>query len=119
LIRWIGYYSLTKVFKGKPFISKPISSLLTWGKLALFVFNTIVYNSALYSASELQNMLSMKSALEQNHTIDVLLTRYSASCSGSTRNLALPESDSQNLDSSRTVKPYWKFQTKKPIKSRF
>jgi hypothetical protein len=29
LIRWIGYYSLTKVFKGKPFISKPISSLLT------------------------------------------------------------------------------------------
>jgi hypothetical protein len=59
LIRFgLDYYSLTKVFKGKPFISRPISSLLTLRKSwRLFVFNTIVYNSALYSASELQNII--------------------------------------------------------------
>jgi hypothetical protein len=36
---WIDYYSLTKVFKGKPFISRPISSLLTLRK-NFFRFST-------------------------------------------------------------------------------
>jgi hypothetical protein len=56
LIRFgLDYYSLSV---GKPFISRPISSLLTLRKnWRLFVFNTIVYNSALYSASELQNII--------------------------------------------------------------
>jgi hypothetical protein len=42
---WIGLLQFNKVFKGKPFISRPISSLLTLRKnWRLFVFNTIVYN---------------------------------------------------------------------------
>jgi hypothetical protein len=78
LIRFgLDYYSLTKVFKGKPFISKPISSLLTLRESGAFFsfFNTIVYNSALYSASELQNIIEHEKCTEQNHSIDVLLTR--------------------------------------------
>jgi hypothetical protein len=67
-------------------------------EMAPFRFQHHCLHSALYSASELQNIIEHEKCTEQNHTIDVLLTRYSASCSGSTRNLALPESDSQNLE---------------------
>jgi hypothetical protein len=79
LIRFgLDYYSLTKVFKGKTVHQQADFKFIdVEEKLAPFsFFKTIVYNSALYSASELQNIIEHEKVhSEQNHSIDVLLTR--------------------------------------------
>jgi hypothetical protein len=79
LIRFgLDYYSLTKVFKGKTVHQQADFKFIdVEEKLAPFsFFNTIVYNSTLYSASELQNIIEHEKVhSEQNHTIDVLITR--------------------------------------------
>jgi hypothetical protein len=79
LIRFgLDYYSLTKVFKGKTVHQQADFKFIdVEEKLAPFsFFNTIVYNSALYSASELQNIIEHEKVhSEQNHSLDVLLTR--------------------------------------------
>jgi hypothetical protein len=79
LIRFgFDYYSLTKVFKGKTVHQQANFRFIDVNeKLAPFsFFNTIVYNSALYSASELENIIEHEKVhSEQNHTMDVLLTR--------------------------------------------
>jgi hypothetical protein len=63
-------------------------------KLAPFRFSTPLCIIRPYSAARpVAKLLSMKSAANKN-TIDCFNRDYSASCSGSTRNLALPESDS-------------------------
>jgi hypothetical protein len=74
----LDYYSLTKVFKGKTVHQQADFKFIdVEEKLAPFsFFNTIVYNSALYSASELQNIIEHEKVhSEQNHSIDVLITR--------------------------------------------
>jgi hypothetical protein len=74
----LDYYSLTKVFKGKTVHQQADFKFIdVEEKLAPFsFFNTIVYNSALYSASELQNIIEHEKVhSEQNHSLDVLLTR--------------------------------------------
>jgi hypothetical protein len=79
LIRFaLDYYSLTKVFKGKTVHQQADFKFIdVEEKLAPFsFFNTIVFNSALYSASELQNIIEHEKVhSEQNHSLDVLLTR--------------------------------------------
>jgi hypothetical protein len=74
----LDYYSLTKVFKGKTIYQQADFKFIdVKEKLAPFsFFNTIVYNSALYSVSELQNIIEHEKVhSEQNHSIDVLITR--------------------------------------------
>jgi hypothetical protein len=79
LIRFgLDYYSLTKMFKGKTVHQQADFRFIDVEEtLAPFsFFNTIVYNSALYSASELQNIIEHEKVhSEQNHSIDVLITR--------------------------------------------
>jgi hypothetical protein len=100
------------VFKGKPSISKPISSLLTLRKSGwpFFVFQ---HHCILrpYSAARPKNIIEHEKCTEQKHN----------RCFNATiqhpvlvqpRNLAYQKAILQNLNSSRTVKPYWKFQTK-------
>jgi hypothetical protein len=90
------------VFKGKTVHQQPISSLLTLRKRRLFSFSTPLCTIRPYTARpSCKTLLSMKSALEQNHSIDVLLATIQHPVLVQPRNLALPESDSQNLDSSR------------------
>lgn len=75
----LDYYSLTKVFKGKTIQQQADFKFIDVNeKLAPFsFFNTIVYNSALYSASELQNIIEHEKVhSEQNHTVDVLIARF-------------------------------------------
>ena len=72
------FYSLRKIFKGKTIERQADFKLIdTSENLAPFsFFNTIVYNSSLYSSSELQNILEHEKVhSEQNHTIDVLIAR--------------------------------------------
>jgi hypothetical protein len=74
----LDYYSLTKVLKGKIVRQQAHFKFIdVEEKLAPFsFFNTIVYNSALYSPSELQNIMEHEKVhSEQNHTVDVLITR--------------------------------------------
>ncbi|MGO4818761.1 M56 family metallopeptidase [Flavobacterium sp. W22_SRS_FP1] len=74
----LDYYSLTKVFKGKTVHQQADFRFIdVEEKLAPFsFFNTIVYNSTLYSVSELQYIIEHEKVhSEQNHSIDVLLTR--------------------------------------------
>jgi hypothetical protein len=61
----------------------------------------------------------MKSAQRQNHSIDVLHASIQHPVLVQPRNLALPESDSQNLEFIADSEALLKFQTKKRIKSRF
>jgi hypothetical protein len=77
LIRFgLDYYSLTKVFKGKPFISRPISSLLTLRKLAPFRFQHHCVQFGLIQRVRVAKYYwAWKVHSEQNHSIDVLLTR--------------------------------------------
>jgi hypothetical protein len=98
------YYSLTKVFR-KTVHQQAV--YWRWGKLRFSFFNTLctIRHTARPSC---KTLLSMKKCTKNKTSID---SHYSASCSGSTRK-------DQNLESSQTVKPYWKFQTK-AIKSRF
>ena len=72
------FYSLIKIFKGKTIERQADFKLIdTSENLAPFsFFNTIVYNSSLYSSSELQNILEHEKVhCDQNHTADVLIAR--------------------------------------------
>jgi len=72
------FYSLHAVLKGKNIHNQADFKLIdTTENVAPFsYFNTIVYNSSLYSSSELQNILEHEKVhSEQNHTIDVLISR--------------------------------------------
>ena len=72
------FYSLQKVFKGKIIKRQADFKFIDLqDNLAPFsFFNTIVYNSSLYSSSELENILEHEKVhSEQNHTVDVLLSR--------------------------------------------
>ena len=74
----IDFYSLQKVFKGKIIKRQADFKFIDLqDNLAPFsFFNTIVYNSSLYSSSELENILEHEKVhSEQNHTVDVLLSR--------------------------------------------
>ncbi|MFV8366399.1 M56 family metallopeptidase [Flavobacterium sp. XS1P27] len=74
----IDFYSLQKVFKGKLIKRQADFKFIdVQDNLAPFsFFNTIVYNSSLYSSSELENILEHEKVhSEQNHTVDVLLSR--------------------------------------------
>ena len=74
----IDFYSLQKVFKGKIIKHQADFKFIDLqDNLAPFsFFNTIVYNSSLYSSSELENILEHEKVhSEQNHTVDVLLSR--------------------------------------------
>jgi hypothetical protein len=72
------FYSLQKVLKGKIIKRQADFKFIDLqNNLAPFsFFNTIVYNSSLYSSSELENILEHEKVhSEQNHTIDVLISR--------------------------------------------
>jgi hypothetical protein len=72
------FYSLNTVLKGKSVQQQADFKFIdTTENVAPFsFFNTIVYNSSLYSSSELQNILEHEKVhSEQNHTIDVLISR--------------------------------------------
>ncbi|MFV5701201.1 M56 family metallopeptidase [Flavobacterium sp. XS2P12] len=72
------FYSLNTVLKGKSIQQQADFKFIdTNENVAPFsYFNTIVYNSALYTASELENILEHEKVhSEQNHTIDVLISR--------------------------------------------
>ncbi|UQD57215.1 M56 family metallopeptidase [Flavobacterium sp. K5-23] len=72
------FYSLKKLLKGKLIQRQADFKLVdTKENLAPFsFFNTIVYNSTLYSPAELENILEHeKIHSEQNHTVDVLISR--------------------------------------------
>ena len=72
------FYSLRTVLKGKLIEQQADFKFIDIkDNLAPFsYFNTIVYNSALYSPSELESILEHeKIHSEQNHTVDVLISR--------------------------------------------
>jgi hypothetical protein len=72
------FYSLQKVFKGKIIKRQADFKFIDLqDNLAPFsFFYTIVYNSSLYSSSELENILEHEKVhSEQNHTVDVLISR--------------------------------------------
>ena len=72
------FYSLNTVLKGKSIQQQADFKFIdTIENVAPFsFFNTIVYNSSLYNSSELQNILEHEKVhSEQNHTIDVLISR--------------------------------------------
>ncbi|MFV5695289.1 M56 family metallopeptidase [Flavobacterium sp. LB3P122] len=72
------FYSLNAVLKGKIIQQQADFKFIDIKEnVAPFsYFNTIVYNSALYSASELENILEHEKVhSEQNHTVDVLISR--------------------------------------------
>lgn len=72
------FYSLHCVLKGKTIQSQADFKFIdTTENVAPFsYFNTIVYNSSLYSTSELENILEHEKVhSEQNHTVDVLISR--------------------------------------------
>ncbi|RTY69577.1 M56 family metallopeptidase [Flavobacterium sp. LB2P53] len=72
------FYSLQKIVKGKTIKRQANFKFIDLkDNLAPFsYFNTIVYNSSLYSSSELENILEHEKVhSEQNHTVDVLISR--------------------------------------------
>ncbi|MFV8270036.1 M56 family metallopeptidase [Flavobacterium sp. GT2N3] len=72
------FYSLHTVLKGKNIQNQADFKFIdTTENVAPFsYFNTIVYNSSLYSSSELENILEHEKVhSDQNHTIDVLISR--------------------------------------------
>ncbi|MDG2432931.1 M56 family metallopeptidase [Flavobacterium sp.] len=72
------FYSLRKLFKGQPSTKKANFVLIdsSENRAPFSFFKTIVYNSALYNASELQNILEHEKVhSEQYHSVDVLLSR--------------------------------------------
>lgn len=72
------FYSLNTVLKGKTIQNQADFKFIdTTENVAPFsYFNTIVYNSSLYSSSELENILEHEKVhSEQNHTVDVLISR--------------------------------------------
>jgi len=72
------FYSLSKIFKGKTIQQQADFKFIdvTENISPFSYFNTIVYNSSLFSKSELENILEHEKVhSEQNHTIDVLISR--------------------------------------------
>ncbi|TDE30502.1 peptidase M56 [Flavobacterium ranwuense] len=72
------FYSLNTVLKGKTIQNQADFKFIdTTENIAPFsYFNTIVYNSSLYSNSELENILEHEKVhSDQNHTVDVLISR--------------------------------------------
>ena len=72
------FYSLSKIFKGKTVQQQADYKFIdVIENISPFsYFNTIVYNSTLYSSAELENILEHEKVhSEQNHTIDVLISR--------------------------------------------
>ncbi|MNS04213.1 BlaR1 peptidase M56 [compost metagenome] len=72
------FYSLNSVLKGKTIQQQADFKFVDISEnLAPFsYFNTIVYNSSLYNASELESILEHEKVhSEQNHTADVLISR--------------------------------------------
>ena len=72
------FYSLQKVLRGKTVKRQAYFKFIDiQDNLAPFsFFNTIVYNSSLYSTTELENILEHEKVhSEQNHTVDVLISR--------------------------------------------
>ncbi|WP_348822305.1 M56 family metallopeptidase [Flavobacterium aestuarii] len=73
------FYSLNRVLKGKQIKQQADHKFIdTKENIAPFsYFNTIVYNSSLYSESEMESILEHEKVhSEQYHTIDVLITRF-------------------------------------------
>lgn len=74
----IDFYSLNSVLKGKKIHQQADFKFIdTNENIAPFsYFDYIVYNSSLYSASELENIIEHEKVhSDQNHTIDVLISR--------------------------------------------
>lgn len=72
------FYSLSKVLKGKTMQRQADFKLIDVKEnLAPFsYFNSIVYNSSLYSETELENILEHEKVHStQNHSVDVLISR--------------------------------------------
>ena len=72
------FYSLSKILKGKTIEHQVNFKFIDVNEnIAPFsYFNSIVYNSSLYSATELENILEHEKVhSSQNHTIDVLISR--------------------------------------------
>jgi hypothetical protein len=72
------FYSLSKVLKGKTIQQQADFKFIdvTENVSPFSYFNSIVYNSSLYSDTELENILEHEKVhSEQNHTIDVLISR--------------------------------------------
>jgi hypothetical protein len=72
------FYSLSKVLKGKIVQQQADFKLIdiTENISPFSYFNYIVYNSSLYSKTELENILEHEKVhSEQNHTVDVLISR--------------------------------------------
>lgn len=75
----MDYWSLNRVlYKTKAQQQADFKLIDVQEKIAPFsYFNTIVFNSSLYSPSELQNILEHEKVhSEQHHTIDVLIIRF-------------------------------------------
>ncbi len=82
------FYSLSKVLKGKSIQKQADFQFIdVTENLAPFsYFNSIVYNSSLYSETELESILEHEKVHStQNHTIDVLITRFFCVVFGSIR----------------------------------
>jgi len=79
LIKFVlDFYSLSKVLKGKTIQSQADFKFVDVSeKVSPFsYFNYIVYNSSLYSKTELENILEHEKVhSSQNHTADVLISR--------------------------------------------
>ena len=74
----LDFYSLKSILKGKKIYAQADYKFIdTTENVAPFsYFETIVYNSSLYSAEELANILQHeKIHCDQNHTVDVLISR--------------------------------------------
>ncbi|POY36824.1 peptidase M56 [Flavobacterium alvei] len=74
----LDFYSLSKVLKGKTIQQQADFKFIDVNEnIAPFsYFNSIVYNSSLYSATELGNILEHEKVHStQNHTADVLISR--------------------------------------------
>jgi len=72
------FYSLSKVLKGKTIQKQADFKFIdTTENVSPFsYFNSIVYNSSLYSDTELENILEHEKVHSaQNHTVDVLISR--------------------------------------------
>ncbi|PRZ19556.1 beta-lactamase regulating signal transducer with metallopeptidase domain [Flavobacterium granuli] len=74
----LDFYSLTKILKNKAIHQQADFKFidLTANVAPFSFFNTIVYNSSLYSKLELESILEHEKVhSEQNHTLDVLISR--------------------------------------------
>lgn len=113
------FYSLNIVLKGKSIQQQADFKFIDLKEnVAPFsYFNTIVYNSDLYTASELENILEHEKVhSEQNHTIDVLISRLFCIVFWFNPFVWLY---TKAILQNPITKPQRKYQTKKHIKSRF